>query len=308
VATEASTLSPTAVSASGRPVRSALDDSPGDDDQEAGDAQVVVVCDPDLRDACTALDDDVTVRVEDSADTATALVDGSLDDVDGWVTSAAWLEVVQARLEGSETSAEALASSEVVVAVDAARADALRALCGDGPVWRCVGDQAGQPWADLGGDARWGPLRTGLPDADTAVGLSVLASVATGYFDGTDFARNDFSELGGWISRLAAPSESGDRDLLTTLVRVRGTFSAGGLIAAQATGRDEVVAVLADPTVPATAVLVDLPGGDDLPDADALRDALVAAGWDAGDGEAPAEVLKPGVMAALHTLWKDTTS
>jgi hypothetical protein len=290
-------------------VRGHLDDDAGDSDGEpGGDDEVVLVCDPDLADACAAFGDEVTVRVEDSAATAAALADGSLDDVDGWVTSAAWLEVATARAERPPGEAAVAATSDVVLAVDALRADALRARCGDQPAWRCVGDDAEQPWADLGGDARWGPLRTGLPDADTAVGLSVLASVAAGHFDGTDFAANDFGELRGWLSRLAEPSGTGDRDLLTTLVRVRGTYSAGGLTSADASDRAELSVVPAEPVVGASAVLVDLAGGDDLPGIGPLRDALVAEGWDAGDGDAPAPLLKAGVMAALHTLWKDTTS
>jgi hypothetical protein len=289
-------------------VRGYLDENGDADGEPGGDEEVVLVCDPDLRDACAAFGDEVTVRVEDSAVTAAALVDGSLEDVDGWVTSAAWLEVVAARAERPPGEATVAATSDVVLAVDALRADAVRALCGDQPAWRCVGDQAEQPWADLGGDPRWGPLRTGLPDADTALGLSVLASVATGYFDGADFAANDFGELRGWLSRLAAPSGTGDRNLLTTLVRVRGTYSAGGLVSADASDRPELAVVPAEPVVGASAVLVDLAGGDDLPGTGPLRDALVAAGWDAGDGGAPTPLLKPGVMAALHTLWKDTTS
>lgn len=291
-------------------VRSAVFDDDGGGggggDRPRGDDRLVVVCDPDLRVACDALGGDAEVTTRDSADVAADLAAGSLEGVDAWVTSAAWLEVVGSRAEEPVGDAEVLASSDVVLAVDATRAGALADTCAGERAWRCVGDRAEQPWADLGGDARWGPLRTGLPDADTAVGLTVAASVANGYFGDADFAANDFSSLRGWAADLAAPSDGGDRNLLTTLVRVRGTYTAGGLVAAQA-GRTEIEALPAEPVVAAVAVVVDLPGGDDLPDAAPMRDALVAAGWEAGDGE-PAALLKPGVMAALHTLWKDITS
>ncbi|MGK2947711.1 MAG: hypothetical protein ACSLFP_03995 [Acidimicrobiales bacterium] len=282
------------------------DGSGGGGDRPSGDDRLVVVCDPDLRAACDALGDDAEVTTRDSADVAAELVAGSLEGVDAWVTSAAWLEVVAARAEEPVGDATVLASSDVVLAVDASRAGALADTCGSEAAWRCVGDRAEQPWADLGGDPRWGPLRTGLPDADTAVGLTVAASVATGYFGNTDFAANDFSTLRGWAADLASPSDGGDRNLLTTLVRVRGTYTAGGLVAAQA-GRTELEALPTEPVVAAVAVVVDLPGGDDLPELGPMRDALVAAGWEAGDGD-PATLLKPGVMAALHTLWKDITS
>ena len=285
-------------------LRQALDDD-RDDSPRAGDDALVVVCDPDLTAACDALGDDVEVRVEDSATTSAALVAGEADDVDAWVTSAAWLELTASRAEEPVGEANVLASSPVVLAADVDRVDALRELCGDAAIWRCVGDSAGRPWEELGGDSRWGPLLTGLPDADTAVGLSVLASVAVGYFDHTDFAANDFGELRGWLSTLAEASGDGDRQLVRSLVRVRGTYSAGGLVEGGAEHAD-LASLPASPTVEAVAVLVDLPGGDRLPDLASVREALSTGGWDAGDGDPPS-LLKPGVMAALHNLWKDVT-
>jgi hypothetical protein len=287
-------------------VRGALDDDPGEG-PDTGDDQVLVVCDVDLEDACGAFGDDVEVRVETAAETSAALVAGELDDIDGWVTSGAWRELTESRADRSLGESAVLASSPVVLAVDADRVDALRDLCGDTAVWRCVGDDAGQAWGSLGGDARWGPLRTGLPDPDTAIGLSVLASIAAGYFDGTEFAANDFADLQSWLSRLADASGTGDRDLLRKLVRVRGTYTAGGLTEADAADRAELAVLEAAPEVDATVVLVDLAGGDTVPDPGRVRDALVAEGWDTGAGE-PTSLLKPGVMAALHTLWKDITS
>jgi hypothetical protein len=289
-------------------VRQAIDDE--DDtgsDGPAGDEQVVVVCDPDLLDACRALGDQVQVLVEDSATASAAIVADDLAGVDGWVTSAAWLEVTENRADGDVGEAVVLAASPVVLAAVADRAEALTVLCAGAPAWRCVGDEAGQAWDTLGGDALWGSLRTGLPDADTAVGLSVLASVAAGFFDGTDFAANDFDDLRSWLSTLAEASAPGDRDLVRTLVRVGGTYSAGGLVEAQASDRPELRILAAEPSVDAVAVLVDLPGGDAIPAVSSARDALAATGWDTGEGE-PRPLLKPGVMAALHTLWKDVTS
>ena len=48
-------------------------------------------------------------------------------------------------------------------------------------------------------------------------------------------------------------------------------------------------------------------GGDGLPDTDGLRDALEDAGWARAGEEGLAPTLKPGVMAALHSLWRDVT-
>lgn len=288
--------------------RSMLDD---DDARESsggggGDGAVIVVCDPDLRGACEALGDDVVVRVEDSSTTAAALAAGDLDDVDGWVTSSAWLEVARSRAPESVGEAEALASAPVVLASDPERADAIVDLCGGEPVWRCVTDAAERSWADIGGPPTWGPLRTGLPDADTALGLAVLGSVAVGFFGDADFAANDFTDLRGALAKLADASEGGDRNLLTTLVRRRGTYSAGGFPEPTVAGRTDVAVLPAEPVVDATAVLVDLSGGDDDADPQRPRNVLVDAGWRPQTGE-PSAILKPGVMAALHTLWTETT-
>jgi hypothetical protein len=140
--------------------RNALDDGGGGG--RAGDDEVVMLCDPDLRAACEAATaSGARVIVRDSAEVAAALVAGQPDaSVDGWITTAAWLEVVRSRLDQAPDQAPGqatvLATSDIVVAVDQARSEALAAHCGDDPAWRCLGDAAGTPWADLGGDVRWG--------------------------------------------------------------------------------------------------------------------------------------------------------
>lgn len=281
------------------------DDDAGGSSGNRGDEALVVVCDPDLRGACEGLGDGAEVRIEDSAVTAAALAAGDLDDVDAWVTSSAWMEVVRSRAPASIGPAEALAAAPVVLGSDPERADAIVELCGDEPVWRCVTDAAERAWADLGGQPTWGPLRTGLPDADTAFGLAVLSSVAVGWFGDADFAANDFTELRGGLAKLVDASQGGDRNLLTTLVRRRGTYSAGGFPEPAVAGRTDVATLPAEPVVDAAAVMVGLPGGDDA-DPQRLRNVLVDAGWRPLTGE-PSATLKPGVMAALHTLWTETT-
>jgi hypothetical protein len=250
--------------------------------------------------------------VEPSATTSAAIVDGTADDIDVWVTTNAWIELTAARVatrEGSNQlgSVQPIAIGDVALGVVAARADALQGLCGGQPSWRCLGDNAGRPWVEVGGQPTWGAVRTGLPDADTAVGLEVLASVAAGYFGSTDFAANDFEPEGfdGWLARLAAPSGTGDRDLLTTLVRRQGTYDAGGVLAHEVAPRVELVMVSLQPSVQVRVVAVQL-SGDTFGSGGALRGAFVDGGWTPGGGE-PAELFGPGVMGALHDLWKDVT-
>lgn len=285
-------------------------DDPTGDDGGGDDGELVVVCATELVVHCRALTD-VTVIEEGAAQTATALVDTDADvdthvDVDAWITTSAWTEVVASRQPGALGAVEALATSPVVVAVDPNRTEAVRALCETGPVWRCLGDQAGAAWADLGGDARWGSLKTGLPNADAALGLPVLASVAAGFFGDTEFASNDFDAQGlsGWLGTLTEPSRGGDRDPIGTLVTRRGTYSAVGTLEALARNRDAGT-IEATPTVSATIVVASVDGGDDPGNLGGLRASLEQAGWQPASGE-PAVTLKPGVMAALHTLWTET--
>lgn len=284
-----------------------------DDDGEGGGSDGAgalphLVCDPDLAAACQGLERDAIVEVLDSEAASRALVEGELEEVDAWVTSSAWVEVTQPRLPdpGALAAVERLATAEVVVASIDTRAPILVDHCSATPLWRCLGDAAGQPWEALGGLSSWGDVRTGLPDADTATGLSVLASVAAGYFEGPDFAANDFAGFDTWLARLAEASGTGDRDLLTTLVRRRGTYDAGGVLRHQAAPRPEVEVLDVEPAVPVDAVLVSL--GDPAPGdlAEDLRGALVESGWRAAAGD-PSPLLGRGVMGALHALWKDVT-
>lgn len=288
-------------------VRSLID---GDDDPDEGrpsGATARVVCDPDLRRPCESLASP-QVRVEDSAVTSAAIVAGDAD-VDVWVTSSAWAELTAARLQ--RTSAPLgdpvlLASSPVGLHVFADRAAVLEDACAGEPTWGCIGDAAGRPWSDLGGPATWGTVRIGLPDPDTAVGLATLSAVAVGHFGDTDFAANDFGPLRDWLARLAQPSRGGDRSLLRTLLRVRGTYDGAALTAAEAGAQAELAVVATEPEVRARIVVVPVRG--DLPDTArrALHAALVDAGWDSDDLDGEVEaLLAPGVMGALHQLWKD---
>ncbi|MGH9273062.1 MAG: hypothetical protein ACRDZU_00320, partial [Acidimicrobiales bacterium] len=184
-------------------VRSALDDDDADASDNA-DGEVVLVCSSDLAAACANLDG-VRIIEQDAAATAAGITEQAeaLDGVDGWLTTSAWVEVVNSRAPGRLDTTSLVATSPVIVAVDPSRAAAVTTLCAEEALWGCLGTNAGEEWGDLGsgGQAAWGTLRTGLPSANAAVGLSVLASVASGFFEGTDFASNDFDsrDFRGWL-------------------------------------------------------------------------------------------------------------
>jgi hypothetical protein len=285
-------------------IRGALD---GDSDRgpSGGGSSPTVVCTPELLDVCQHLDG-VEIVEQPATDTAAAIQAGALsEDVAGWVTSSAWAEVLDTRAPEQVEEVVALGVSPVAVAVDPARSEALADTCSDRTLWRCLGDESGRAWADLGGDPGWGALKVGLPTQQSASGLAILASVASGFFGTTDFASNDFdaSGFGPWLASLAAPSGAGEEDPVVTLVTARGKYSGAGAV--QAVAQSHPVDVLAPlPEIDTTIVLVTLEGRGDLPDPAPLRDALADAGWATSAGQ-PDAILKPGVMAALLTLWTE---
>ena len=109
-------------------IRGAMDDG-GGDETDGDDGELVIVCDTDLKSYCDALND-VRIIDQDSAATAAALAEHavSLDGVDGWVTSTAWVEVTDSRAPGRLGTSNLIAASPVIVAADPARAAAVGAL------------------------------------------------------------------------------------------------------------------------------------------------------------------------------------
>jgi hypothetical protein len=294
-------------------VRQAMDDE--DEGGGGGDGTVVVVCATDLADACEALDPAVEVRIESPAVTAAALHEGPLaDDVDAWITSTAWLEVVESRAPDALGDAHAIATSPTTVATAPGRHEAIADLCSGDDIWQCLGAAAGSDWADLGDGSHpeWRELKVGLTDPDLAQGLPVLASAAAGYFGGTDFASNDLelSDFEIWLGNLAQPSAAGDPNPALTLATRPGTYSAAGSVAAVADQLDGrgVGTIAPEVAVPGTVAVVEVTGGDGLPRTDSVRNALEVEGWARADDDDLASTLKPGVMAALHSLWRAVTA
>lgn len=283
-------------------VRGAIDDEGG----EGSDGALTIICADELREACEALGSQVTVRVESPLTTLTALEAGDLDeDIDGWFTTNAWLEVLASRVPDAADTMQVAASTTPALAVEAERGDAIERLCTASTTWRCLGDRAGQPWGDLGGDPRWGVLRTGVPSADTATGLGVLASAAAGYFDATTFAANDFDvAFDSWLGALARSTS--DADPLGTLVTRPGMYSAAAGTQARATAIARPLTLRPlEPELTILAVLIGF-GRDPLPDPAPAGRALGEAGWTpTDDGGDPVALLKPGVLAALHTRWTE---
>jgi hypothetical protein len=124
------------------------------------------------------------------------------------------------------------------------------------------------------------------------------------------FASNDFdADFRAHLAALTSASGDTDRDPVRTMVTQRGRYSAAGAPRARVVDlRNDAVALLdTAPEIVATIVIVPVRGGDDLPNADPIRQALVAESWSSASGTDIAPTLKDGVMSALHEVWLEAT-
>src|SRR5215217_4035662 len=131
-------------------------------DLGGGGGAVRAVCVTELEDACAAMaeeDDDFTFEVEHAGATADRLAAGDTD-FDAWVTLNPWPELLEVRqIEGvlGEPS-DVLASTPLALIGPQERLTALHEEC-DG--WKCLGEIAGEPWADHGGQPTWRDIDVG---------------------------------------------------------------------------------------------------------------------------------------------------
>jgi hypothetical protein len=279
--------------------------------------------DPSDRNFPGAIDDDVNVvcavapaceeligRTVSSARPQSVLSDleaGNPNDLDVWVTTSSWLEVLEARAPEVIAEVRSLASTPAIVAALPQRAEAIETLCTGQRLWACLGAGSGTSWAELGQPAVPGVLSVGLTDPERDLGLPVLAAAAAGYFGDLDFASNDFDD--GFRSALGNLTDlTTGEATVRVMVTASGTYTAVGSLLAPArteSGAREIAELEPVPPISATVVAIRFNGDTAFPDLDPVTDALIDEGWGAVDGAPPAPVLKPGVMAALLTLWTE---
>lgn len=212
-----------------------------------------LVCATELRQACEAMAEDkaagrLEVTTEPASETADRLIDPrngttAARGLDGWLTTAPWPAIVaegRARrgLEPLVSHGPALARSPVVLAVWPERAGALSRHCRVPAVtWRCLGDNAGRAWAELGGQPTWGPVKPGHAEVSSATGLVVLGAGTAGYFERSDLARADLDDdaYRDWLTRLerSIPSRS-PSPLEDMLLAGPGAFDAVATVEADA--------------------------------------------------------------------------
>ena len=308
-------------------VRAAIDG--GDDGEGSGgggeDAAPQLLCAEELADLCETLAQEglAEVTIEPVGTTVDRL--GAIDadlGADAWLTLDPFPQQVNDRrtfATGNALFADALAtgfSTGLALVAQDDRAAALDTDCAE-VGWACVGDAAGEPWSDHGGEASWGLVKPGYDAPDTsATGLLVLAQAMADHLENPRFATQDIDAR--WLGDLedAVPTRTAGSALLRLVQQGGAAFGAVGALGADAEavagaaqGEDLTIFYPA-PMFRASVVLAPGRGGDEdlldalsgLADGDVLAEALTDAGWTTdADGE---PLPSAGVLDALRSAWE----
>jgi hypothetical protein len=221
-----------------------------------------------------------------------------------------------ARLEPFAGTPEAVGASRLAIASAAQRATDLTTGCGDQPLWRCIGEHAGNDWSTLAPDAAAGDIRPAIGAADReAVALASFAAAVSGYFGRPDIRSSDWQNdpaFTPWVSRLLgavdASALSAGTPLATMAIRPSALDIAATTDAERAAlGGDRFTPNYPEPSMWVEAVVA-VPEGTAVPDdlTAALAAGLAAGGWEAPDAATQA---LPGAttMLALRSLWQEST-
>jgi hypothetical protein len=263
--------------------RSILDDESGDDGDGGGDggASLAVACIPELREACEAVDRDVTLTIEDPGETIARIADG--DDVDAWITLDPWPAMASFLDDSVELDDPiGVATSDLVVLARTAR---LPDRC-DPPAWTCLVDVLGDSVA--------------APAATTALGVLVLGHAATDFFGGP-FAANDLADP-ALADRLAALDLAGRDPLEDLRVGLPEPAATGALEVQLASLGVRLEQFDTGPGAsPATvAVVVAGDDADRIAEDPAFTAALADLGWDVVPDAATTGLPNAGVLVALQ--------
>lgn len=286
-------------------------------------------------DRLAALDDPATAPIWLTVDPYPAMVDASRGNAEpvGYATTgagASQLAVAVPKPSPRPTATPLPETSVSVSAPDSAatvpattdpgpppsRATTLQIGCADVALWRCIGDNAGATWTDLGGEASWGTVRPSLGDVpDSALGLASFATAVSGYTGASQLARTDWESdttFVAWMRRLVRQSERAP-DTAGTPLRTMATRASALDVAATAdfelaglgTSGDRFDLVYPQPGMWLQAVVA-VPAGVSAPTelTDAVTTALATAGWDA-PGTASAPLPSAATMLALRALWEE---
>jgi hypothetical protein len=302
----------------------------GDDDNGNGtDPTEELVCITELADVCetyAAGDGSLQVTIEDAGVTLDRLA--SLGDDEAaplWLTVEPYPAMVDsirtgARAEPFGFTTTVLGASQLGVALPPdGRLDVLIAACGTQPLWRCIGADAGAPWTEVGGEARWGTIRPAFGDVnDSALALASFASSVAGYFGDTEISRSrweaDTAAFTPWVRGLASTASgvslSGGSALGTMATRPSAldiAATAGFELATVDANAERFASNYPAPEMWLQAVLA-APGGAAAPGdlASDLTEQLGGFGWDDA-ATATAALPNAATMLALRAYWQDAT-
>jgi len=315
-------------------VRGLLDDDDGGTDVVGTDTTSVpapsgaIICIEELAFACAGIEGS---SVEAAGDTIDRLsTDESAEPLSAWVTFAPLPQIIDENRTRSGlgrlfATTTLVGRSPLVFVMQKVRGDALAAHCGGDVTWTCVGDGAGRPWSEVGGEEAWGELKPSHEAPDrTAKGTLVFAWAVASWFGTPDglstssLRSND--DFIGWATRLerAIPSGSTLQTPLEEMVinpakyDVVATTEAEALpLAGPNAPRGSGFSILyPSPMGEALAVVAEVGAG--RPERNQTISAeLVAAEWKPASGEAPANIPglpSPGVIEALRTsIWPEVS-
>jgi hypothetical protein len=216
-------------------------------------------------------------------------------------------------------TATPLGASQLGVALPSdEQLEVVTTACGTDPLWRCIGEHAGAPWSELGGDASWGTVRPAFGDVDaSALGLASFAHSVAGYFGDTEVSRTRWESDPGfitWLRRLtdvaSGVSLSGGSALGTMATRPSAldvAATAGYELAALDVGGERFAPNYPSPEMWLQAELA-VPGGAAAPGdlAADLATMVRDVGWDAPSA-ATSPVPSAPTMLALRGLWDEAT-
>lgn len=326
--------------------RNALDgdDGAGGDDSGGGDGatgsdHLTMICGPALRTACDRIAKSaqgVKVTVQAEAVTADAIASGrlDLDDHTVWLAAGDWPAIAGAGLESSDAgrarldlaSSDVLARSPAVIVGRTERMEAAATACGTLD-WSCLGDHAGSPWTDMGGEPGWGAVKVGLPDVDAAAGMVSVNQAVASRVGRSDFATNDVADpaVAAWFDHLARESGkyTGGQEPLVQLIGVPGSLSMAGALESDAVrelsaaaSAESFTVVAPEPVATADVRLWALDdeaveGASERLGPEKLTDALGKAGWripaPTGTASPPSGAASIGAdMSSLDATLPDT--
>ena len=313
-------------------LRRALDGDSGSTGSSSTDppaGKTTVVCIPELEGTCRALaagDDGLALTIEPAGATYERVVADPTAAPTVWVTLYPWPQMVSSAvaLAGADDpfpTMAAVASSELSMVGRNARMKALAGHCGGTITWRCVGDAAGQPWADLGGEPAWGVLKPSHADAaQSAVGLLAFSTVVSDYWGSTEYTgtdlQNDDAFL-SWLGRFegAIPTYGDEVNTPLSILLAQPRLDVVGTTVAevnQEAGAQMDDLVVSSPNVqppPQAEVVVAGGGHTDEIAAALLGSTPGLAGWTVPSDGRPTTptgtgLPPPDVMIALRDLWQ----